>query len=109
MKTTFAISLFGSVAELAAALGITVQAVYLWGDEVPKLRQYEIRELRPEAFIKARDLVDDLIELAEEGEVYFDKTRYQYSLDDIEKSAVKAHPEFSAFMATTLAMGKAAL
>jgi hypothetical protein len=50
MKTEFAISIFGSVAELASALGITDKAVYQWGDEVPRLRQYELRELRPDVF-----------------------------------------------------------
>jgi hypothetical protein len=62
-----------------------------------------------EVIEKARDLITDLIELAEEGKVYFDKTRYQYALDDIEERHVKANPEFSAFMASTLAIGKAAL
>jgi hypothetical protein len=50
MKTKFAISLFGNVSDLAAALNISVQAVYKWGEEVPKLRQYELRELRPDIF-----------------------------------------------------------
>lgn len=50
MNTQAAVDIFGSVRALAAALNISVQAVYLWGDTVPKLRQYEIRELRPDAF-----------------------------------------------------------
>jgi hypothetical protein len=50
MKTASVISLFGSVAELAAALGITDKAVYQWGEEVPKLRQYQLKELRPDLF-----------------------------------------------------------
>jgi hypothetical protein len=62
-----------------------------------------------EVIEKARDLITEIIEFAEEGKVYFDKVRYQYALDDIEESTVKAHPEFSAFMATTLAIGKVAL
>lgn len=62
-----------------------------------------------EVIEKARDLVADLIELAEEGKVYFDKKKYQYEMDDIEESHVKANPEFSAFMASTLAIGKVAL
>jgi hypothetical protein len=62
-----------------------------------------------EVIDKARDLVSDLIELAEEGKVYFDKVRYQYALNDIEERYVKANPEFSAFMASTLAIGKVAL
>lgn len=30
--------------ELSEALGITVQAIYQWPEEVPRLRQYEIRD-----------------------------------------------------------------
>ena len=45
MKTSDAIALFGSVKNLAAALGLSVQAVYAWGDEVPPLRAYQIRDL----------------------------------------------------------------
>ena len=58
---------------------------------------------------EASDLISDLMELAEEGQVYFDQQRQDYFLDDVEKKAQKSHPEFSAFMATTLAIGKAAL
>lgn len=45
MKTEDAISYFGSVRKLAAALGLSVQAIYAWGDDVPPLRVYQIREL----------------------------------------------------------------
>jgi len=45
MKTDEAIEAFGSVAALAAALDIKVQAVYQWGDTVPELRVYQIREI----------------------------------------------------------------
>ena len=45
MKTKDAIEQFGSVAALAAALGLTVQAVYQWGEDVPQLRAYQIRDL----------------------------------------------------------------
>lgn len=45
MKTNEAIELLGSVKEIADALGISVQAVYQWGDSVPRLRAYEIREV----------------------------------------------------------------
>ena len=38
--------------EVSEALGITVQAIYQWPEEVPRLRQYEIRDFlclhRPE-------------------------------------------------------------
>ena len=43
-----AIDLFGgSVRKLAETLGITEQAVHQWGDDVPELRVYQIRELMP--------------------------------------------------------------
>ncbi len=45
MRVEQAIIEFGSVAHLAAALSISVQAVYQWGDKVPPLREYQIREL----------------------------------------------------------------
>lgn len=45
MKTDDAIKMFGGVKPLADALGIWPQAVYGWGDEVPKLRAYEIKEI----------------------------------------------------------------
>ena len=40
-----AIKHFGGAVALAAALGITSQAVYLWNGKIPKLRQYEILEI----------------------------------------------------------------
>ncbi|SDA27045.1 hypothetical protein SAMN05216315_1324 [Nitrosospira sp. Nsp18] len=61
-----------------------------------------------EVIEQANDLICDLIELAEDGKVYFDQKRHQHFMDDVEEKAVKAHPEFSAFMAATLAIGKAA-
>jgi transcriptional repressor of cell division inhibition gene dicB len=36
---------FGGARALAEALGISTQAVGQWGQEVPPLRQYQIREL----------------------------------------------------------------
>ena len=45
MKTNEAITAFGSIKDLAAALGLSVQAIYQWGDTVPQLRAYQIREL----------------------------------------------------------------
>lgn len=45
MKTSDAILAFGSLTALAKALGISVQAVYQWGDTVPPLRVYQIKEL----------------------------------------------------------------
>jgi hypothetical protein len=54
MKTRDAIELFGGmgrgggVRQLARALNISVQAVYLWGDDVPPLRSYQIEKLLSE-------------------------------------------------------------
>jgi DNA invertase Pin-like site-specific DNA recombinase len=45
MKTQEAIKIFGSVRGIAKALGISVQAVHRWGDSVPRLRAYQIRDL----------------------------------------------------------------
>jgi hypothetical protein len=45
MKTSEAVARFGSVRGLAEALGVTEQAIYLWGEYPPALRQYEIEEL----------------------------------------------------------------
>lgn len=45
MKKNTAIQFFGSQSKLAAALNISSAAISLWGDEVPKLRAYQIAEL----------------------------------------------------------------
>jgi len=45
MQTSEAINKFGNVANLAAALNISVQAVYQWGDKVPELRAYQLAAL----------------------------------------------------------------
>lgn len=65
-----------------------------------------------EVIKEAHDLMCDLFALADEGKVYFDQKRQDYFMDDVEKKAAeyaaKEFPEFSAFMAATLAIGKAA-
>lgn len=46
MTTKEAVAMFGgSRRSLAEALGISVQAVAQWGDEVPRLREYQIKEI----------------------------------------------------------------
>jgi DNA-binding transcriptional regulator YdaS (Cro superfamily) len=40
-----AIEAFGSAKALADALGITESAVSQWGNEIPELRQYQIRAI----------------------------------------------------------------
>jgi DNA-binding transcriptional regulator YdaS (Cro superfamily) len=54
MTVDAAIKVFGSRRKLADALGISTQAIYQWGEYVPKLRAYEILEIegkfnRPES------------------------------------------------------------
>lgn len=44
MKTLEAIQVFGSARKLAAALGISTQAVHQWGEDVPELRRFQIEE-----------------------------------------------------------------
>ena len=45
MKTKDAIESFGNVRQMATALGISREAIYQWGDTVPPLRAYQIRDL----------------------------------------------------------------
>jgi hypothetical protein len=45
MKKDEAVKLFGGVRPLAEALGLSVQAVHQWGEMVPPLRVYHIKEL----------------------------------------------------------------
>jgi hypothetical protein len=40
-----AIEAFGSATALAKALGITVQAIGQWGEFVPALRAYQVRDI----------------------------------------------------------------
>jgi biotin operon repressor len=49
MEKQTAITLAGSQSELARILGITRAAVFLWKN-IPKLRIYQLKELRPEWF-----------------------------------------------------------
>lgn len=45
MTRTDAIKHFGSIQAMAAALGISYEAIRQWGDEIPELRQYQIEIL----------------------------------------------------------------
>lgn len=45
MKKEDAINHYGSPTQLARALGITLQAIGQWGDDVPLLRQYQLERL----------------------------------------------------------------
>lgn len=52
MDTKSAIERAGSALALAKILGITVQAVYQWGDKLPDGRYWQLQVLRPEWFLK---------------------------------------------------------
>jgi hypothetical protein len=47
MDKSFAVKKAGTQANLARLLGVTKQAVNQWGDKLPPLQVYRLRELRP--------------------------------------------------------------
>lgn len=47
MKTQTLVNLFGSQQAVGDLFGITKSAVSQWGDEVPELRVYQLRERVP--------------------------------------------------------------
>ena len=55
MKTAAAIKHYETVEALAAVLGITTNAVYQWGDKVPRLRALEI-EKETDGKLKAQNV-----------------------------------------------------
>ena len=57
VKTTDVLANAGGRRKLAELLGVTTQALYLWGDDVPELRVYQLRVLRPEWFNAKGELV----------------------------------------------------
>ena len=52
MRTSDLIAAAGNKTQLAQILGIKRQAVQSWGETVPELQQYRIKELRPRWFRK---------------------------------------------------------
>jgi hypothetical protein len=50
MEKSTAIRLAGSQTKLAAILGINQSAVAQWGDDVPMMRIYQLKTLRPQWF-----------------------------------------------------------
>lgn len=51
MKTSDVIEFFGGVRQAADALDVSTQAIYAWGDDVPKQRQAHV-ELASKGKIK---------------------------------------------------------
>jgi DNA-binding transcriptional regulator YdaS (Cro superfamily) len=47
VRTADLIAVFGSAKALATFLGVSKSAISQWGDSVPELREYKIREKRP--------------------------------------------------------------
>jgi hypothetical protein len=52
MDKSQAIEKAGNATALARLLGITRQAIYQWGDELPIQRYWQLKVLRPEWFTK---------------------------------------------------------
>jgi DNA-binding transcriptional regulator Cro len=52
MKAKDLIKAAGGARKLASILHLTPQAVYYWGDLVPELQRYRIKELKPHWFRK---------------------------------------------------------
>ena len=53
MKKNDAIQLFGSVKELADAIGVWPQAIYKWPDDVPHLRALQIENIAKQRGLRA--------------------------------------------------------
>ena len=53
MKTQTAIELAGSAAMLAKILEVTPSAISQWGEDVPQAREWQLRVIRPEWFVRA--------------------------------------------------------
>ena len=47
IKTSDAIDFFGSKADLARACGVSPQALTKWGEYIPGLRAYQLRDRHP--------------------------------------------------------------
>lgn len=54
MKKATAIRRAGGATNLAQMLGLTRQAVHQWGEDIPPLQVYRLRELRPAWFARKR-------------------------------------------------------
>ena len=50
IKTADAVKFFGSKSKLAQALGIRPQSINDWGEIMPELRAYKLREMFPREF-----------------------------------------------------------
>ena len=51
MEKQKAIKLAGSQSKLAAVLGVSQAAISQWGQDVPMMRIYQLKSLKPEWFV----------------------------------------------------------
>ena len=58
MTTNEAVAIFGSKAEIARALGISRASVTEWGEKIPELRVYQLREILVERQTQNRTAVE---------------------------------------------------
>lgn len=49
MTVSEALKFFGSRRKIAEVLGLHVSAVYHWGDRLPPLREYQLKEIMQKA------------------------------------------------------------
>ena len=54
MKKEDAVRFAGTAKRLAEILGISPPAVSMWGDEIPQLQMYRLKELRPRWFTRLK-------------------------------------------------------
>jgi len=59
MKTQEVVKRYGSKAALARKLDITPQAISQWGDEMPELQVFRLRELEAKSHITSYRIVQD--------------------------------------------------
>lgn len=51
MKTQTAIEKAGSIKQLAELLGISRPAISQWGEDVPPMRVFQLKAIKPEWFV----------------------------------------------------------
>ena len=79
MQTQTAIDKAGSATALAQILGITGSAITQWGDTIPPLRIYELKELRPKWFKADKQPASEAAKPASASSAY--PTRAAYMAD----------------------------
>jgi hypothetical protein len=60
MEKQKAIKLAGSQVKLAALLGVSQAAISQWGEDVPMMRIYQLKTLKPEWFVNEPTKLPDV-------------------------------------------------